>query len=51
VDGLFSARNFRVNPDDLIMATESPINDANTIANLVGNFLGVFAAGGRLASY
>lgn len=51
VDGLFSARKFQINPDDLIMATESPINDANTIANLVGNFLGVFAAGGRLASY
>ncbi|NIZ15717.1 polysaccharide biosynthesis/export family protein [Phaeobacter sp. HF9A] len=45
-DGLFSARNFQVNPGDLVMATESPINDALTISNLIGNFFGVFSRAG-----
>lgn len=42
-DGLFSARNFTINPNDLIVATESPINDALTIANIIGNVFGVFS--------
>jgi len=42
-DGLFSARNFQVNPGDLVMATESPINDALTIAGLFGSVFGVFS--------
>ena len=42
-DGLFSARNFQINPGDLVMATESPINDALTIANLFGNVFGIFS--------
>ncbi|TNJ40953.1 polysaccharide biosynthesis/export family protein [Phaeobacter sp. B1627] len=41
-DGLFSARNFLVHPGDLVMATESPVNDALTISSLIGNFFGVF---------
>lgn len=41
-DGLFSARNFQIHPDDLVIATESPINDALTISNIVGNVFGVF---------
>lgn len=41
-DGLFSARNFQINAGDLVIATESPINDAVTIASLFGNFFGVF---------
>ena len=45
-DGLFSARNFQINPNDLVMATESPINDALTISNIVGNFFGVFSRAG-----
>jgi polysaccharide export outer membrane protein len=45
-DGLFSARNFKINPDDLVIATESPINDALTVSNVVGNFFGVFNATG-----
>jgi len=45
-DGLFSARNFQINPGDLVMATESPINDALTISNLIGNFFGVFSRAG-----
>ncbi len=45
-DGLFSARKFQINPQDLLVATESPINDALTISNLVGNFFGVFSRAG-----
>ncbi len=45
-DGLFSARNFPIQPGDLVMATESPINDALTISNIVGNFFGVFSRAG-----
>jgi polysaccharide biosynthesis/export protein len=41
VDGLFSARNFQINPNDLIMATEAPLNDLLTISTIVGNFLGL----------
>ncbi len=47
-DGLFSARKFQINPEDLVMATESPINDVNTIFNLVGNAFGVFSAAGAI---
>lgn len=47
-DGLFSARNFRINPDDLVMATESPVNDALTISKIIGNVFGVFSAAGVL---
>jgi len=39
IDGL--ARNFQINPDDLIMATEAPLNDLLTISTIVGNFLGL----------
>jgi len=47
-DGLFSARSFQINPGDLLIATESPINDALTISNLIGNFFGVFSQAGVL---
>ncbi|MEM9551977.1 MAG: polysaccharide biosynthesis/export family protein [Pseudomonadota bacterium] len=47
-DGLFSARNFKINPQDVVMATESPLNDVNTIFNLVGNAFGVFSAAGGI---
>lgn len=43
-DGLFSARQFQINSDDLVIATESPINDVLTISNIIGNFVGVFNA-------
>ncbi|MFC3612578.1 polysaccharide biosynthesis/export family protein [Lutimaribacter marinistellae] len=43
-DGLFSARRFRINPDDLLIATESPINDILTVSTIIGNFVGVFNA-------
>jgi len=47
-DGLFSARKFQINADDLVMATEAPINDALTISNVIGNFFGVFSAAGSI---
>ena len=47
-DGLFSARQFQINPDDLVMVTEAPINDALTISNVIGNFFGVFSAAGAI---
>lgn len=47
-DGLFSARQFQINPGDLVMATESPLNDALTISNIIGNFFGVFSRAGVL---
>lgn len=45
-DGLFSARKFQINPDDLVMVTESPINDALTVSNIIGNLFGVFSRAG-----
>jgi polysaccharide export outer membrane protein len=40
-DGLFSARKFRVNPGDLILATESPVTKTQTILGLIGSSFGV----------
>jgi len=35
-DGLFSARNFHIQPEDLVLATESPLNSLRTIMGLIG---------------
>jgi len=40
-DGLFSARNFRIQPEDLVLATESPLNSARTILGLIGQTIGL----------
>lgn len=40
-DGLFSARNFHVQPDDLVLVTESPITSAQTIFGLIGSVFGL----------
>jgi len=40
-DGLFSARNFRINPGDLVLATESPVTKAQTIFGLIGSSFGL----------
>ncbi len=40
-DGLFSARNFRIAPGDLVLATESPITAAGTIFRIFGAALGL----------
>lgn len=46
-DGLFAARNFTINPDDTVLATESPVNAARTVIGLVGTLIGF---GGQVAS-
>lgn len=40
-DALFAARKFNVNPGDLIMATESPVNSVRTVFGLIGSIVGV----------
>lgn len=40
-DGLFAARQFRINPDDTIIATESPVTNVRTVLGLFGSALGL----------
>lgn len=40
-DGLFSAGQFRIQPRDLVLVTESPITGTQTILQLVGSALGL----------
>ncbi len=40
-DGLFSAGQFRIQPRDLVLATESPVTSTRTILGLVGSVVGV----------
>ena len=40
-DGLFSAGKFKINPRDVVYATESPVNNARTILGLIGASFGV----------
>lgn len=40
-DGLFAARKFQVNPNDTIIATESPIGPARTAISLVLSMVGL----------
>lgn len=47
-DGLFSARRFAIQSGDLVIGTESPVNDAVTVSSIVGNFFGVFSSASRL---
>ena len=47
-DGLFAARNFRVNPGDTVLVTESPITALNTIFSLVGRIFGIGNSVGAL---
>ncbi|MEQ9258049.1 MAG: polysaccharide biosynthesis/export family protein [Roseovarius sp.] len=39
-DGLFAARQFRIQPNDTLLATESPITAAQTIIGLFGTAIG-----------
>lgn len=41
-DGLFSAENFTIQPQDTVLVTESPVNNARTVFSLVGNIFGIF---------
>ncbi|WP_240484699.1 polysaccharide biosynthesis/export family protein [Pseudoponticoccus marisrubri] len=40
-DGLFAARKFYIQPDDTVLATESPVNSAQTIIGLFGSVFGL----------
>ncbi|WP_299684649.1 polysaccharide biosynthesis/export family protein [uncultured Tateyamaria sp.] len=43
-DGLFAANKFQVNPRDLVVATESPVNSVRTVFGLIGAAVGVSRA-------
>lgn len=40
-DGLFAARNFLINPNDTVLATESPVVALQTVFGLFGTLLGI----------
>ena len=40
-DGLFSARRFYIEPQDVVLVTESPVTKAQTIFTLIGSAFGV----------
>lgn len=40
-DGLFAARKFEINPNDTVLATDSPIVGARTVIRLVGSLVGI----------
>lgn len=40
-DGLFAARQFTINPQDTVLATETVVTSARTIMGLIGSFVGV----------
>lgn len=47
-DGLFSARHFRIQSGDLVLATESPVNSVRTVFGLVGSVFGLANAASRV---
>ncbi|WGW04626.1 polysaccharide biosynthesis/export family protein [Tropicibacter oceani] len=49
-DGLFAARKFMINPDDTVLATESPVNAVQTVFGLVGSVFGLTARATALAN-
>ncbi|WP_345229484.1 polysaccharide biosynthesis/export family protein [[Roseibacterium] beibuensis] len=49
-DGLFSARNFQINPGDLVLVTESPVTRTQTIFSLIGSAFGLVGQTNALAS-
>lgn len=40
-EDIFAARKFRINPEDLVMATESPVGSVRTVFGLIGSIVGV----------
>ncbi|ADO43578.1 putative capsule polysaccharide exporter [Ketogulonicigenium vulgare Y25] len=40
-DGLFSAGQFQIMPDDVVYGTESPLNSTRTVVSLIGSLVGV----------
>lgn len=49
-DGLFAARQFEINPNDTLLATESPVTSARTILGLVGSVVGAGATVNAIAN-
>ncbi len=43
-DGLFSARRFQIEPEDVVLVTEAPVTKAQTIFRLIGSAFGVVNA-------
>lgn len=48
-DGLFAARQFQINPNDTLLATESPVASARTILSLFGSVVGAGATVNAIA--
>ncbi|MEM6374066.1 MAG: polysaccharide biosynthesis/export family protein [Pseudomonadota bacterium] len=40
-EDIFAARKFQINPNDLVMATESPVGSARSVLGLIGSVVGV----------
>ena len=40
-EDIFAARKFHINPKDLVLATESPVNSVRTVFGLIGSAVGV----------
>lgn len=49
-DGLFSARRFYIQPEDVVLVTESPITKAQTIFSLIGGLFGLANSATALAN-
>ena len=49
-DGLFSARNFRINSGDLVLVTESPVTGVQTIFGLIGSAFGLVGAASNVTN-
>lgn len=49
-DGLFSARRFLIEPEDVVLVTESPVTKAQTIFRLIGSAFGVASAAQNAAN-
>ncbi|MEL6914378.1 MAG: polysaccharide biosynthesis/export family protein [Pseudomonadota bacterium] len=45
-DGLFSARQFRINSEDLIYVTEAPVTQTSTVLGIIGSGFGIIRAAG-----
>lgn len=46
-DGLFSARKFHIEPEDVVLVTESPVTKAQTVFRLIGSAFGVVNTASR----
>lgn len=49
-DGLFAASTFQVHPEDVVIASESPVTSARTVLGLVGSVVGLGGAVNNLAN-